>query len=130
MIPWIQVYSNLPQHKKTSRLADTLKLTSAAVDPNIVAAGILVGIWTWAVQNAYDGDLSGCSARTIANACRWKKKPETLVRALMETGWLDADMKLHDWEEYAVLLIDQEENRKQKTRERVKRYREKSATIL
>lgn len=130
MIPWIQVYSNLPQHKKTSRLADTLKLTSAAVDPNIVATGILVGLWTWAVQNAYDGDLSGCSARTIANACQWKKKPETLVRALMETGWLDADMKLHDWEEYAVLLIDQEENRKQKTRERVKRYREKSSTIL
>ena len=27
MIPWIQVYSNLPQHKKTSRLAEELKIS-------------------------------------------------------------------------------------------------------
>ena len=127
MIPWIQVYSNLPQHRKTSRLAEELKLSSAAVDPNMVAVGILIGLWTWAIQNAYDGDLSECSARTIANACQWKKKPETLVAALQKTGWLDADMRLHDWEEYAVLLIDQEESRKQKTRERVSRYRNKKS---
>ncbi len=125
MIPWIQVYSNLPQHRKTSRLADELKLSSAAVDPNMVAVGILIGLWTWAIQNAYDGDLSECSPRTIANACQWKKKPETLVQALIKTGWLDEDMRLHDWEEYAVLLIDQEEERKQKTRDRVSRYRNK-----
>lgn len=127
MIPWIQVYSNLPQHKKTSRLAEELKISSAVVDPNMVAVGILIGLWTWAIQNAYDGDLSECSARTIANACQWKKKPETLVAALKKTGWLDADMRLHDWEEYAVLLIDQEENRKAKTRDRVNRYRSKKA---
>ena len=127
MIPWIQVYSNLPQHKKTSRLAEELKISSAVVDPNMVAVGILIGLWTWAIQNAYDGDLSECSARTIANACQWKKKPETLVAALKKAGWLDDDMRLHDWEEYAVLLIDQEENRKAKTRDRVNRYRSKKA---
>ena len=127
MIPWIQVYSNLPQHKKTSRLAEELKISSAVVDPNMVAVGILIGLWTWAIQNAYDGDLSECSARTIANACQWKKKPETLVAALKRTGWLDDDMRLHDWEEYAVLLIDQEENRKAKTRDRVNRYRSKKS---
>ena len=130
MIPWIQVYSNLPQHKKTSRLAEELKISSAVVDPNMVAVGILIGLWTWAIQNAYDGDLSECSARTIANACQWKKKPETLVTALKKTGWLDADMRLHDWEEYAVLLIDQEENRKERTRERVRKHREKKLSGL
>ena len=130
MIPWIQVYSNLPQHKKTSRLAEELKISSAVVDPNMVAVGILIGLWTWAIQNAYDGDLSECSARTIANACQWKKKPETLVAALKKTGWLDADMRLHDWEEYAVLLIDQEENRKERTRERVRKHREKKLSGL
>lgn len=124
MIPWVQVYSNLPQHPKTSRLAEELKLTSAALDPNAIAVGLLVSLWTWAIQNAYSGDLSECSARTIANACQWRKKPEMLVDALKKAGWLDGDMKLHDWEEYAVLLIDQEDNRKAKTRERVKRYRD------
>lgn len=127
MIPWVQIYSNLPQHRKTSKLAEELKISSAAVDPNVVAVGILIGLWTWAIQNAYDGDLKDCSARTIANACQWKKKPETLVQALMKTGWIDEDMQLHDWKEYALLVIDQEENRKQKTRERVNRYRRKKS---
>lgn len=129
MIPWIQIYSNLPQHRKTSKLAEELKISGAVVDPNIIAVGLLVSLWTWATQNAYDGDLSECSPRTIANACQWKKKPETLVQALIKTGWLDEDMRLHDWDEYAALLIDQEENRKQKTRERVNRYRNKKAEI-
>lgn len=129
MIPWIQVYSNLTTHPKTARLAEELKLSSSFVSPGIVAAGILVGIWTWAIQNAYDGDLSRSNPSVIADACRWKKKPEQLIAALMASGYLDPDMKLHDWTEYAVLLIDAEDNRKEKTRERVKRYREKNADV-
>lgn len=129
MIPWIQVYSNLPQHPKTARLADELGLSSAALNPNVLAVGLLVSLWTWAIQNAYDGDLSGCSARSIAEACLWKKKPETLVKALLKTGFLDQDMKLHDWDEYACLLMEQEENRRAKTRERVKRYRDKKSGV-
>ena len=127
MIPWIQVYSNLPQHPKTTKLADELGLASAALNPNVLAVGLVVSLWTWAIQNAYNVDLSGCSQRAIAEACLWKKKPETLVKALQKAGFLDADMKLHDWEEYACLLVEQEENRRAKTRDRVKRYRDKKA---
>ena len=127
MIPWIQVYSNLPQHPKTTKLADELGLTSAALNPNVLAVGLLVSLWAWAIQNAHNGDLSGCSSRAIAEACLWKKKPETLVKALQSAGFLDKDMKLHDWEEYACLLMEQEENRRAKTRDRVKRYRDKKA---
>ena len=127
MIPWIQVYSNLPQHPKTTKLADELGLASAALNPNVLAVGLVVSLWTWAIQNAYNGDLSGCSQRAIAEACLWKKKPETLVNALQKSGFLDADMRLHDWEEYACLLVEQEENRRAKTRDRVKRYRDKKA---
>lgn len=125
MTPWIQVYSNLTSHRKTGRLADALGLANSFVSPNVVAVGILVSLWTWAVQNASDGDLSGCSARAIAEACRWNKKPDALVSALMDSGWIDPDKKLHDWEEYVLLLMEKEDNRKAKTRERVQRYREK-----
>ena len=125
MIPWIQVLSNLPSHPKTSKLAEELKLSSSVTSPNIVAVGLLVGIWTWAIQNAYDGDLSSCSPNTIADACRWKKKPEQLVTALKKSGYLDENMRLHDWDEYAVLLMEAEDNRKEKTKERVKRYRDR-----
>lgn len=127
MIPWIQVYSNLPQHPKTTKLADELALASASLDPNVLAVGLVVSLWSWAIQNAHNGDLSSCSARAIAGACQWKKKPETLVKALQKAGFLDGDMKLHDWEEYACLLMEQEENRRAKARERVKRYRDKKA---
>lgn len=119
------MYSNLPRHPKVSRLADELGLTSSQCSPDAVAVGILVSLWTWAVQNAYDGDISRCSVRGIADACTWKKKPEALVKALRAAGWLDDDMRLHDWEEYAVLLMDAEDEKRVKTKERVKRYRQK-----
>ncbi|MBQ3557840.1 MAG: DnaD domain protein [Oscillospiraceae bacterium] len=125
MIPWIQVYSNLPQHPKTTRLADELGLTSAALNPNVLAVGMVVSLWAWAIQNAHDGDLSGCSARAIADACQWKKKPETLVKALHNAGFLDADMKLHNWDDYTVMYQDLQEDSKIKHRERQRRYREK-----
>lgn len=128
MIPWIQVYSNLTTHRKTGRLADELGLANSFVSPDVVAVGILISLWTWAIQNASNGDLSDCSARAIAEACRWKKKPEMLIESLKAAGWLDADNKLHDWEEYAGLLMEQEDSRKAKTRERVQRYREKKKT--
>ena len=125
MIPWIQVYSNLPQHPKTTKLADELGLTSAALDPNVLAVGLVVSLWSWAIQNAHDGDLSGCSARAIAGACQWKKKPETLVKALQMAGFLDADMKLHNWDDYTVMYQDLQEDSKIKHRERQRRYRER-----
>lgn len=125
MIPWIQVYSNLPQHPKTTKLADELALASASLDPNVLAAGIVISLWAWAIQNAHDGDLSGCSARAIAGACQWKKKPETLVKALQNAGFLDADMKLHNWDDYTVMYQDLQEDSKIKHRERQRRYRER-----
>lgn len=125
MIPWVQVYSNLPHHPKIARLADELGLSSAAVGMDTMAVGIVVSLWAWAIQNAYTGDLSDISDRVIAEACRWKKKPEALVKALIAAGWIDTDRHIHDWEEYSVLLLDAEDERRQKTAERVRRYRNK-----
>ena len=125
MIPWVQVYSNLPHHPKIAKLADELDLKFAAVGINTIAVGIVVSLWAWAIQNAYTGDLSDVSDRVIAEACRWSKKPETLVKALIAAGWIDADRHIHDWEEYSVLLLDAEDERRQKTAERVRRYRNK-----
>lgn len=125
MIPWIQVYSNLPQHPKTSRLADELGLSSAAFNPNTLAVGLLVSLWTWAIQNATGGDLSTCSPRAIAEACQWKKKPDILIKALMKSGYLDADMKLHDWDDYTAMYQDLQDDTKEKHRDRQRRYRER-----
>lgn len=125
MIPWIQIYSNLLQHKKVYKLAEILGIKSAYVRPNVDAAGLLVSLWTWAAQNAPDGDLSDCSPQMIADAAGWTKKPDDFHRALLEAGLLDTDGRIHDWDEYAFLYISSVENAKQKTRERVEKYREK-----
>lgn len=122
MIPWIMVYTNLLTHPKTGRLVDTLGLKSPGVEPECLAAGMLLSLWTWAAQNAYHGDLSACSDRMIAKACRWQKDPKALVKALQDCGWMDGKV-LHDWEEYAELYINMEENRKANDRERARNYR-------
>ena len=125
MIPWIQVYSNVGSHPKTARLAELLEIKSGCVNPSVVAVGILVSLWSWAVQNAYDGDLSQMSDRAIADVCRWKKSPSLLTDALAAAGFLDPDGHLHDWAEYAVLFMEAKERENEKTKERMRRYRER-----
>lgn len=127
MIPWVQVYSNLPQHDKVVSFADALGLKCPGVSPEAVATGMLVSLWCWAVQNRTDGDLSGVNHRTIAKACQWEKSPDKLVEALKGCGWLDDDMHIHDWEEYSVRLMENQEAQKEKTRKRVAEYRERHA---
>lgn len=123
MIPWIQVYSNLPMTSKIFDLADRTSGDSAT--PEVIAIGHMVKLWLWAVQNAVDGDLSKCNPRLIANAGGWTKDPDEFIDILKEIGWLDDDMKLHNWDRYAGLLIDREESKKQKTKERVSKFRAK-----
>ena len=129
MIPWIQVYSNLLQHPKTYALADELKLGSKDVTANAVAAGMMISLWCWSAVNATDGILGRCSDRAIAEAAGYKKNPTTLVTALIKTGWLDGDKKIHDWDEYATLLMDIAENQKKKTNARVQKHRDKKKRI-
>lgn len=123
MIPWIQVYSNLIRHPKVTKLADKLNLTSKDAGANVIAAGMLVSLWLWAAQNATDGDLSECTDRAIAEAAEYKKKPALFVEALIYAKLLDEDRKLHDWDEYATLLIDYENQQREKTRKRVEKHR-------
>lgn len=123
MIPWIQVYSNLVRHPKVTKLADKLGLTSKDAGPNVIASGMLVSLWLWAAQNATDGDLSECTDRAIADAAEFKRKPSLFVEALIYAKLLDEDRKLHNWDEYATLLIDCEDRQREKTRQRVANHR-------
>lgn len=128
MIPWIQVYANLPTHRKTCKLRDALGFKT-----NYETVGLLVCLWSWAAVNAVGGDLSDYSARDIADATGFKKTPGKLLEALTQAGFLDKTddgaLKIHDWEEHAALLMDSNEQQKKNTRERVKRYRERKRNV-
>lgn len=127
-IPWIQVYTNMVTHNKTRKLAAELKLMNKDVKPNVIAAGMLLALWTWAAQNAVDGDITGVPMEDIADVAGWKKAPKTFYDALVKVGLIDegADgVMIHDWMEYSLLLHEQTENKKEKDRARAKAYRER-----
>lgn len=123
MLPWIQVYSNLADHPKIYALVDRMKLRR-----NSEAVGIVVSLWLWAAKNAPDGDLSGFPERAIADAVGYSSSyARKLCQLLVETRWLDekegGGYLLHDWEEYAALLIDITERKKHQAKVRMRRLR-------
>ena len=128
MLPWIQVYSNLADHPKIYALVDRMKLRR-----NCEAVGIVVSLWLWAAKNAPDGDLSGFPERAIADAVGYSSSyAEKLCQLLVETRWLDETENgyaLHDWVEYAPAIIDMYEKDKNRTRERVRKFRERRRSI-
>ena len=125
MLPWVQVYTNICEHPKTTNLVDALNISSKDTEPEMIAVGMLIGLWTWAAKNAYDGDLNGVSARAIAKACGWKKDPDKLMQALVGCGWLDGDMKIHDWAEYAELYINRMDYQREQNRKKAQAHRDK-----
>lgn len=124
MTPWIQVYANLPSHRKVCKLKTALGAKS-----NYEATGLIVCLWCWAAVNAPDGNLTGYSSQDIAEAIGYKKAPGKLLDVLSMAGFVDrsdnGDISIHDWDEHAALLMDSAEQQKKNTRDRVRRYREK-----
>ncbi len=70
------------------------------------AVGVLHLIWHFTMKFAWrDGDLNRFPAPVVAEAIGWKKDPEMLMRGLQQAGWIDADLKVHDWLDYAGKLV-------------------------
>ncbi len=122
MMPWIQVYSNLPGHKKLYALSKAL-----GIKRKYETVGIIVSLWLWAAKNAPDGDITDFPVEALEDAVPGFRGLPKLYTALLDTGWLDQTedgrIVFHDWEEYAGLLMDALDNQKKKTRERVRKYR-------
>lgn len=118
---WIELHQSVWSHRKTLLLADALE-----IDP-IYAAAHMIHLWTWALDNAQDGDLSGLPPRVIAAGAGWPGDPERFVAAVVAAGFLDRDAEslvIHDWYDYAGRLIE----RREQHRERMRRARAKKAT--
>jgi hypothetical protein len=108
---WIEVHDTLREHRKTYALSESLKIEQYA------AVGLVVSLWTWAINHAQDGDLSNFPDAAIANACHWKKKPGILIDALINVGFLTSELQIHDWDMYAGKLIDRREANAKRNRE-------------
>jgi hypothetical protein len=117
---WIESHQSLGQHPKTIRLASLLKVSMPA------AVGHLHYLWWWTMDYAPDGKIGRYDAGIIGHACLWKGKPQALVDALVEAGFLDADgdLMIHDWPDYAGRLIERRESNK----DRQKAFRDRRKT--
>ena len=103
-------------HRKTLTLAAELNLEL------IYAAAHLIHLWTWALDNAPDGELTGLADKVIAFGAGWTSNSETFVKAAIASGWLDeADgrLSIHDWYNYAGRLLE----KKKANADRMKRAR-------
>ncbi len=116
---WIELHQTLPTHRKTMKLRRILKIKTPQ------AVGHVAMLWLWSLDNAPDGDLSQVDAEDIAEAAEWPKTAEEFVSALKEAGFIDDNMQLHDWGEYAGRLMDQREEWRKKERDRKAAYRAK-----
>ncbi len=97
---WIELHQTLPTNKKTMRLESLLK----AKTPQVI--GHLCMLWLWAIDNAQDGNLKDFLPAEIAKVAGWDKSPEIFIDALRMSGFVDRDMRIHDWDEYIGKLIE------------------------
>jgi hypothetical protein len=117
---WIELHDTMPGHWKTEGLAKELEINQAH------AAGILCCLWTWALNNAPDGDLARLSEEKLARECYWTLG-RPLLPALKACGFVDGDDKIHDWSDYTGRLMEKREANAR--RMRLARARQRQAAL-
>ena len=113
---WIELHQSIWNNKKTLILAAELDL------PEVYAAAHMIHLWTWALDAAPEGDLSGLNNRVIAKGAGWSGDPDAFVTAAIIAKWLDQkedELYIHDWYDYAGRLI--EKRREDAERKRTQR---------
>ncbi len=87
-----------PRHKKMHALASALGVRLYS------AVGIMEMLWHYAGQHTPEGDIGSVPDVEIASAVSWEKKPDKLVKALVESHWLerheDYRLYIHDWPDH------------------------------
>lgn len=57
-------------------------------------------LWAYAAESQPDGDFSNYSDGEISQLIGYQGDSKALLVALKDCGWMDLDMKIHDWEEH------------------------------
>lgn len=112
---WIELHQSLPTHRKTKKLARLLGYKAPRDIPQVV--GHLAMLWLWAIDNVQDGALGGIDPQDISDASGWTREPNTFLDALRESGFVDGDLRIHDWDLYIGKLIDRRIDNARRNRE-------------
>lgn len=111
---WIKSHQELRNHPKVARLASLLNISKPAV------IGHLHLLWWWSLDYAPDGNLSNFSLEEIQDAMLFEKKIVArinILETLIKSGFIDNNLVIHDWFEYAGDLLEKKAKHAQKMRE-------------
>jgi len=108
---WIKLHQTLINHPKLFKLAELLKKDTHQT------CGVLVFLWSWALDYADDGDLSKYTEKQIYDAVRISSiVTPNLLQSLQEAGFVDENLMLHDWLDYSGEFLRGRYKTKQKKR--------------
>lgn len=119
---WIELHQSVWTHRKTLALADALDIEDT------YAAAHMARFWSWAMDNARNGDITVMSRTIIAKAAGWSGDPSKFVEAVTCAGFLDRDdqgLRIHNWADYTGRLMEA----RIKNKERQRRYRERNENV-
>jgi len=116
-LPWIKINTDLPEHPKS------LALEADLGEP--MAWAYVVRLWLWAARVRPSGDLADCADAVLARVSGYAGEPRRFVEGLTRAGFLDADGRLHAWDEYQGAHLAKAE----KERERMRAYRERTRNV-
>jgi hypothetical protein len=120
-LPWIKVWTALPNHPKVQRLERALGVEDAL--------GIVIRLWCWTASYAPEGDIAAADSEAMVRAALGNvTRNATVTEALVTAGILDpipGGWRVHDWHEAQTVHVEAEEKRRAQARERQARFRSK-----
>jgi hypothetical protein len=119
---WIKFYQSMLTHHKVLELS-----TKTGFHPNFVITA-LVKLWFYALDNFTSGDISQADPKVLAGIMGISgRKIQNFLVSMVETGWLDKGrtgrLKIHQWEQYEGLLVQQSEDKRSYNRARAAKIR-------
>lgn len=88
---YIRLMTGFWKNRKTMRLRSKIGNDAYWIPPRL---------WSYAAENQPDGDFSTYSAEELAMLLEYASNPQALLEALIDSSFLDADQKLHGWDEH------------------------------
>lgn len=93
---YVRVFTAFYNHRKTIKLRALIGESAYWLPPRL---------WAYAAENQPDGDFSDYTEEQLAIALGYTgvnapSNAPSMLQAMLQAGFLDADRKIHDWQEH------------------------------
>lgn len=88
-LPWIKLYTSLPDHPKSDLLSVALGVDRAWTH--------VVELWLWVARMRPNGHIGNLPPELVAKRAGWSGDAAQFLNALQSSGFLDEHGQLHGW---------------------------------